>query len=280
MSLTDGSGLSASDVLALTANNNDGFGGNGIGGWWLILFILMMFGGFGWGNNVQGNNGMANMAIPYMMGNSYNADVQRGFDQSAVISALTNLSNAVSSGFAAQSVDSCNKTMAIMQGQNGILQQMANDRFNTITTLNGGHNTILQQMAGYEMARQQGNANVLTQLGQLKYDIATEACADRNALSNATSEIIAAINNGFQAQTMRDMQAQLDAERRVNDQLRSENQLNAFRASQTEQTQQLYSNNQAQTDRIMDYLNPGYARPFLGNGWNGWGGCGCQGCNS
>lgn len=42
MSLTDGSGLSASDVLALTANNNnDGFGGNGFGGgWWLILLQL------------------------------------------------------------------------------------------------------------------------------------------------------------------------------------------------------------------------------------------------
>lgn len=35
MSLSDGSGLSASDVLALTANNNnDGFGGNGFGGGW------------------------------------------------------------------------------------------------------------------------------------------------------------------------------------------------------------------------------------------------------
>lgn len=35
MSLTDASGLSASDVLALTANNNDGFGGGNFGGgWW------------------------------------------------------------------------------------------------------------------------------------------------------------------------------------------------------------------------------------------------------
>ena len=65
MSLSDGSGLSASDVLALTANN-DGFGGNGFGGgWWLILFILMMFGGFGWGNNA--NNGAGNLAANNQM---------------------------------------------------------------------------------------------------------------------------------------------------------------------------------------------------------------------
>ena len=154
MSLTDGSGLSASDVLALTANNNDGFGGNGFGGgWWLILFIIMMFGGWGNLGNAGAGNGVANMAVPYMLGQ--NSEVQRGFDQSAVMNGLNNLSMAVAQGFAAQSVDSCNKAMTIMQGQNGILQQMANDRFNTITTLNGGHNSILNQMANYEMARQQ-----------------------------------------------------------------------------------------------------------------------------
>ena len=136
MSLTDGSGLSASDVLALTANNNDGFGGNGFGGgWWLILFIIMMFGGWGnWGNAGAGN-GVANMAVPYMLGQ--NSEVQRGFDQSATMNALNNLSMAIANGFGAQSVDSCNKAMTILQGQNGILNQMANDRFNTITTLNG-----------------------------------------------------------------------------------------------------------------------------------------------
>ena len=128
MSLTDGSGLSASDVLALTAtNNNDGFGGNGFGGgWWLILFIIMMFGGWGnWGNAGAGN-GVANMAVPYMLGQ--NSEVQRGFDQSAVMGGLNNLSMAVANGFANQSIDSCNKAMTIMQGQNGILQQMASIR--------------------------------------------------------------------------------------------------------------------------------------------------------
>jgi uncharacterized protein len=44
MSLTDASGLSASDVLALTANN-DGFGGNGFGG------------GFGGGGHSGGYGG-------------------------------------------------------------------------------------------------------------------------------------------------------------------------------------------------------------------------------
>lgn len=49
MSLSDGSGLSATDIMALTGNN-DGFGGGFGGGWWVILFILLLFGGgFGYG---------------------------------------------------------------------------------------------------------------------------------------------------------------------------------------------------------------------------------------
>lgn len=36
MSLTDGSGLSAADIMALTGSNNDGFGNGFGGGWWII----------------------------------------------------------------------------------------------------------------------------------------------------------------------------------------------------------------------------------------------------
>ena len=272
MSLSDGSGLSASDVLALTANNNDGFGGNGFGGgWWLILFILMMFGGFGWGNNANNGTGnLAGMAVPYMMGQ--NADVQRGFDQSATMTALNNLSMAVAQGFAAQSVDACNKAMNVMQGQNGIQMQMSNDKFDTISTLNNGHNAIIQQMANYEMARQQGCCDNKAAIADLKYTVATENCADRTALNEAVWNLGQKMDAGFQR--LIDMgkdQRIADLERQLNQRDRE--------ASQAQQNQFFAANNQAQTDRIMDYLNPGYARPFYGNGFNNWGGCGC-GCQN
>lgn len=280
MSLSDGSGLSASDVLALTANNNDGFGGNGFGGgWWLILFIIMLFGGFGWGNNANNGTGnLAGMAVPYMMGQ--NSEVQRGFDQSATMTALNNLSMAVANGFAAQSVDSCNKTMSLMQGQNGILAQMANDRFNTITTLNGGHNAILQQMASYEMARQQCCCDNKAAIADLKYTVATENCADRTALDNAVWQIGQKIDAGFQGIKDQMFQDKLDAKNEQIANLQRQLSEQTLAASQAAQNQALFANNQAQTDRIMDFLNPGYARPFYGNGFNNCGGCGCQNCAS
>ena len=51
----ENSGLSASDVLALTRSNDDGFGFGGVGGFILLFIFLMAIGGngFGWG----GNNG-------------------------------------------------------------------------------------------------------------------------------------------------------------------------------------------------------------------------------
>ena len=158
MSLGDGSGLSAADIMALAGKNNDGFG-NGAGfGWWIILFILLLGGGF-WGgrgfgyggNGGGGNDGVAAMAIPYM----YNNGVQQGFDQSAIMTALNNLNTAIANGFAAMSVDSCNKAMANMQAINGVQMQMSNDKFDTISTLTNGHNAIMTQMGNYEMARQQ-----------------------------------------------------------------------------------------------------------------------------
>lgn len=275
MSLSE-SGLSASDVLALTSGNNDGFGNGFGGGWWVILFILLLGGGFGWGNNANNGNGMANMAIPYMMGNSYNADVQRGFDQSAVITALGNLSTAVAGGFASQSVDACNKAMTIMQGQNGILGQMANDRFNTITTLNGGHNAILQQMANYEMARQQCCCDNKAAIAALSADIARENCADRTALDVAVWNLGQKMDAGFQGIKDQMYQDKLDAKNEQIANLQRQLSAQELAASQAQQNQVLFANNQAQTDRIMDFLNPPYARPFYGNGFNNWGGCGCQ----
>ena len=58
----------------------------GSSGWWIIL--LFMFMGFGGGYGGFGN------------GNGFvNADVQRGFDQSAVMGGVSNLQNGITAGF-------------------------------------------------------------------------------------------------------------------------------------------------------------------------------------
>lgn len=263
MSLTDGTGLSATDIMALTGNNNDGFGSGFGGGWWVILFILLIFGGGwgrGWGAGNGGNDGVSTMAIPYM----YNAGVQQGFDQSAVMTALSNLNTMISNGFANAAVDSCNKTMTLMQGQNNIQSDIAHMGYNTINAINNGNNGLAQQMTAYEMARQQCCCDAKLQMANFQATMLAEHCSDRaevdramNALSNQMNAEFQALNNKIDQTRYDDLKAKYDA-------VIQERNLANVASMVNGQTQQLFANNQAQTDRIMDFINPGYARPFYG----------------
>ena len=266
MDLGNGSGLSAADILALTGNNNDGFGGSGaVMGWWLILLILVLGGGF-WGGRgyAGGGNGggdmMAAMAMPYM----YNTGVQQGFDQSAIMTALNNLNMVVSNGFANAAVDSCNKTMTLMQGQNGIQSDIAQMGFNTINAINTSNNNLTQQMTAYEMARQQCCCDNKLQMANFQATMLAEHCSDRAEVDRAMNQLSNQMNAGFQGVYDRLSQQEIEALKRENENLRTQVNLNNLAASQNAQTQQLIANNQAQTDRIMDFMNPGYARPFYG----------------
>lgn len=68
------------------ANYGGGFGDFG-NGWWIILLFLFAGGGM-WGNGFGGNGG-----------GFMNADIQRGFDQSAAMTGISGIQNAVTGGF-------------------------------------------------------------------------------------------------------------------------------------------------------------------------------------
>lgn len=254
MSLTDGTGLSATDIMALTNGNNDGLGGNGGGfGWWVILFILLLGGGM-WGNGFAGGGGSNTGYLA--------SDIQRGFDQSAITSALANLSTVVSNGFANIAVDSCNKTMTLMQGQNAIQSDIAQAGFNSINAYNNGTNSILTQMSNYEMARQQCCCDNKLAVADLKSTLLAEHCSDRNEIDRAMMALSNQMNAGFNELKDQQFQAQMDALRRENEQLKMQAYMGSLAASQNAQTQAIFANNQAQTDVIMNYLNPPYARAY------------------
>ena len=64
-------------------------------GWWLILLFLFM--GFGGGYGGFGNNNAGFVG----------ADVQRGFDQSAVMSGMSNVQNGITAGFGDRQTSLC-----------------------------------------------------------------------------------------------------------------------------------------------------------------------------
>ena len=98
----------ASVPLVASIDGNSNNNGWGDGGWlWFIVVIFAIFGGWGGGFGGFGGNGGA------LQGYATQADIQRGFDNSAVISKLDGISNGLCDGFYAM-----NNSM--LTGFNGI----------------------------------------------------------------------------------------------------------------------------------------------------------------
>lgn len=244
MSLTDsnGGGLSAADVAAVMGNNgynNGGFGGDNA--WWLLVLLLFAYGNNGFGNN--GNNG----GYPYVT-----SDVQRGFDQNAVMSGLNGITTAVSNGFANAEVSRCNAQANALQSMNTLAMSL--------------QNCCCENRAG---------------LADLKYTVATEACADRNAISNGIRDVLTATQAQTQAIIDKMCQQEIDALKTQNANLQTQINLANLAASQTAQTARILSDNAAQTQALEQYLNPAPIPAYVVQNPNCCGtfnGCGC-GCN-
>lgn len=207
MALTDG--MTPADYAAI--NGNDGFGGNN-GAWWLIILLLC-----GWGNGGFGFGGNG----------GYGAEVQRGFDQSALINAV----NGVQTTVAATNAD----TLAA-------INQLA---------LNQCNNTCQNQLA----------------VAGLGAQVASESCATRQVVSDGFRDAqmtafvnsqnqIAAINAGNQSIMDKLCQLELDAKNETIAQLRTELAAERSAASQNAQTAAIIANNEAQTTILEQHLAP------------------------
>ena len=262
MALTD-SGMSPADIAAVTGNSG-GFGFGGDSGLWLIVLFLFIFAG-GWG----GNGGYGGGATPYILNNNTDATVQRGFDQSAVMSGLSGIQSAVTNGFSDAAVAQCNQTMALVQGQNAItnavangrfdtVQAIANDRFDTVQAITNASNNLSSTMMQNEANRQQCCCD-------LKYTIATENCADRAAISDGIRDVIANQTANTQAILDKMCQQEIEAKNSEIANLRTQLNMQNLAASQSAQTAQLIADNTAQTqyivNRVAPYPIPSYQVP-------------------
>lgn len=257
MALTEGNGLSAADIAAVMGNNgnNGGFGFGNDGAWWIL--ILLLFGCFGgWGNNNGfgvGNGGF----LPYMMGNQQGSDVQRVVDQQSVMNGITGLSTAMANGFSNAEISRCNSQANILQ------------------TLNNNNNVMTQGINSLAMSLQNCCCENRAATADLKYTVATEACADRNAVQAAAQQLSNTYAQGNQAILNKLCQLEMDGIKQNYDNriaLMQQNYEN--RISSMQNTIDNYRNkdniasvvnpiiadNAAQTAALENYLNPP-ARP-------------------
>lgn len=240
MSISDGN-LSAADIAAVTGSNG-GFGFGNDGGWWLILLFLFAFGG--WGNGFGGGNGGG---VPYMVN-----DVQRGFDQSAIMSGISGIQTSLSNGFATSEVSQCNQTANLTGQLSALALNQATNACNT-------------------------NSNI----ADLKYTVATEACADRAAVTDALQAVTNSINTGIQSIKDQLFSDKLDAKNEEIANLRTQINLANLSASQNLQTQQILAGQERSIGVLEQYLSPTPIPAYVVQNPNccsyNYGGCGCSG---
>ena len=286
--------------------NSGGFGG-GFGGDWAWILLLLLLGGNGWGGyGMGGFAGGLGIDFPWLLNgqNGINNNVNDGFRDAQLHDSVTSVRDGVSN-LATQLCGCCGD----------IQMGMANGFAGTAAAITGAQNALTQQLNANEIAslnrsfaeqtaNAQGFNGINSGISDLRYTVATEACADRAAVGDAlqnvtmqnmgnTNAIVSAINAGIQSIKDDLCQDRLDAERRENQNLRSELMYARGQASQVEQTAQLLANNNAQTalfqqgfanevDALYNRLNtcpvpttPVYGRTPIFTCNHGGCGCGC-----
>ena len=200
--------------------NNNGWGAEG--SWlWFIIVIFAIFGWGGFGNGFRGNG----------MNGGVGSEIQRGFDNQAVVSKLDGITNGLCDGF-----------YAVQNGMNGINTNILQTGFGIQQAINAdtvanmqNTNALQSQLANCccEIQRQ-----IERGFADTNYNMATQACETRQAIADSTRQVI-----DFLTQ---DKIATLTAE---NNDLRRA-------ASQDRQNALLTTAMTAQTSQILDAVRP------------------------
>lgn len=235
-----GNSPSLADIAAVTNGNrnNDAFGDNGA--WWIIVFVLFFAFG-GWGNNgfggFCGNNGGGYVATA-----ATQADIQRGFDNSAVISKLDGISNGLCDGFYAM-----NNSM--LTGFNGINTNIMQTGYGIQQAINA--DTVANMQNTNALQSQLANCCCETReaIQGVNYNMATNTCALQNTMNTNTRDIIESQNAGTRAILDYLCNEKISSLQAENNDLRRA-------ASQDRQSALLTTQMAAQTQQIINAVNP------------------------
>lgn len=226
MSMSNNDGFSLADVAAVTGNGGGGWFGGGDGSFaMLILFLFAIMGG-AWGNGGWGGNAGGG-AMPYVIAQNTDNDVQRGFDQAAIMGQLSGIQTAISGGFADTALTAANNNASILMAINNLA-----------------------------MTNQQCCCENRAAIADLKYTVATEACADRAAIENATRDLQTTFQNGIQTVLTQMCNDKMDAKNEKIADLQSQAQMAQFEKMLAQNQATILANNEAQTTALERYLAP------------------------
>ena len=250
MALTDESGMNTTMLVSPT-NGGGGFGGfDGNSGWWIILLFILLG---GWGNGGWGGGNIP-MAV-----NTQN-DVQRGFDQSAIMGGINDIMGSVSNGFSGVQQSLCN-------GFAGVNATVNSGFANAEVANNARQIANMQQAFASQTAVTQGMNDIAMGLqncccenraatADLKYTVATENCADRQVISDGIRDILTATQAQTNAILNQLCADKLEQKNDIISQLRSELMYARGQASQDVQTAAIQAGQRALANEVEQYVAP------------------------
>ena len=294
MALTDENGGTGM-VMPVAPMNGGGYGnGSGFfGGDWAWIILLLLIGGGGWGLGGFGGG----MMMPWMMGmggmmGGFGIDylypwlnnsehISDGFRDQQMQTAIGNLQNTVTSGFGDVQLGIAGINQNICQTGSGITAAINNGFSAAEIAANGRQIANMQQGFALQSAVQGGFSNTAAATADLKYTVATEACADRAAIAGALNSLLTHIDQKVQGVQDKLCQLEMDGYKRENNSLRDQLNMATLKASQIEQTATFERGLNNEVDALYNRLKncPVNTVPVYGNQpiftCGGNGGCGC-----
>lgn len=264
-------GLSASDVALLTGNKNDsnGWGGEG-GAWWIIIFLIFAFLGFGRNGNGFGSNGGSDN--PYAWSPCCTPATQQGLSDAFNFSQLDNgvrsMQNGICDGFYSINSSIANLGSSILQCCCDTKSAIATNGYETRDAINTNANAINSNLCN-------GFNGVNQAINTLGYNMQDCCCQTQRSIDG--------INYNMAKNACDIIQAGNANTQRIIDTL-TQNEITSLRTEL--QSAQLQLSNNAQTQNLVNQLRPvpmpAYitCSPYASYNFNPFGNnCGCNcGC--
>ena len=273
MALTDENGGIGTTMLVQPSGIGGGFGNDGFmggNGWWILLG--------GWNGGFGGFGGGVDGGLYPWMNNSQN--INNGFRDQMLGTQISGIQNSITSGFGDVATALCGGfagvNASINGAQNAIAQQLYGNQIADLERSFAAQTATTSGLTGIQSQLAQCCCENRAATADLKYTVATEACADRAALNDGVQKIM----DKLCALELDGVKGQLAAAQRENVGLQNQLNMAEMRASQTAQNafiQQGFSN---EVDQLYNRLNtcpvpttPVYGRTPIFTCNNG--GCGC-----
>ena len=286
MALTDesnGNGFYMPVAPAYGGGYGNGFGGFGGDGWWIVLLLLAFNGG--WGGFGGGMMGLG-FDFPWLLNgqNQINTNVSDGFRDAQLHDSITSVRDGVSN-LATQLCGCCGDIQnTLCSGFAGVNASVSGAQNALSQQLNANELASLNRSFAEQTANMQGFNGINSGVADLRYTVATEACADRAAISDALRDVLAANTASTQRILDQICQDKIDAKNEKIAELQQTIAMKDLAASQTAQNAYIAQGFANDVDQLYNRLNscpvpttPVYGRtPIFTCGGNS-AGCGCSG---